>query len=188
MSRVTDYGMFVTVGEIEGFVSLENIVWFGNINISEYYKEGDSVKVVFLAIDDKQTKISFGIKQLTENPFEKYKDLFVVGNNVTCEVCRIKPDKMEVKIVDGVYSSIKKTNLSREKLDQRIDRFTIGDKIDAKITAFDLSAKKLILSIKDLEEEEYKKIIEKYGSDNTGASLAGVLGVAMDKFNEKNTK
>lgn len=188
VSRVTDYGMFVTVGEIEGFVSLENIVWFGNINISEYYKEGDSVKVVFLAIDDKQTKISFGIKQLTENPFEKYKDLFVVGNNVTCEVCRIKPDKMEVKIVDGVYSSIKKTNLSREKLDQRIDRFTIGDKIDAKITAFDLSAKKLILSIKDLEEEEYKKIIEKYGSDNTGASLAGVLGVAMDKFNEKNTK
>jgi len=188
VSKVSDYGLFVSVGEIEGFVSLDNVVWFGNINLQEHYKEGDSIKVVYLSIDDKQTKISFGIKQLTENPLEKYKDLLVVGNNVTCEVYGIKPDRMEVKLFDGIYSSIKKANLSREKLDQRVDRFTIGDKVDAKITAFDLASKKLVLSIKDLEEEEYKKIVDKYGSDNTGASLADVLGVAMDKFNTKNTK
>ena len=95
---------------------------------------------------------------------------------------------MEVEVVEGVYTSIKKANLSRDKLDQRVDRFTIGDKVDAKITAFDLNSKKLVLSIKDLEEEEYKKIIDKYGSDNSGASLADVLGVALDKFNDKENK
>ena len=69
-----------------------------------------------------------------------------------------------------------------------MDRFTVGNKVDAKIIAFDLNAKKLVLSIKDLEEEEYKKILEKYGSDNTGASLADVLGVALDEFKNKENK
>ena len=141
-----------------------------------------------MSIDDKFTKIAFGIKQLTENPFEAHKDLFVVGNNVTCTVVGLKADRMEVEVVPGVYSSIKKANLSREKLDQRLDRFTVGNKVDAKIIAFDLNSKKLVLSIKDLEEEEYKKILEKYGSDNTGASLADVLGVALDEFKNKENK
>jgi len=188
ISRVVDYGFYVTIDEVEGFVNLDNIAWLGDVDILSRYKEGDKVKVAYLSIDDKQTKLSFGIKQLIENPFEKYKDLFVVGNNVTCTVCGLKPDRMDVEVVEGVYSSIKKANLSRDKLDQRVDRFTIGDKVDAKITSFDLASKKLVLSIKDLEEEEYKKIIEKYGSDNSGASLADVLGVAFDKFNDKENK
>ena len=185
VAKVVDYGFFVTVGEIDGFVSLENLAYIADVDILSCYKEGDAIKVAYLSIDEKFTKIAFGVKQLIENPFDKYKDLFVVGKNVTCIVYGLKPDRMEVKVVDGVYSSIKKSNLSRDKLDQRVDRFTIGDKVDAKIIAFDQETKKLILSIKDLEEEEYKKIIDKYGTDNSGASLADILGVAMDKFNDK---
>ena len=188
VSKVVDYGFYVSIEDVDGFVGIDDIAWFGGNDVLAKYKEGDKVNVSFLSIDDKQTKIYFGIKQLTENPFEKYKDLFVVGNNVTCTVCGLKPDRMEVEVVEGVYTSIKKANLSRDKLDQRVDRFTIGDKVDAKITAFDLNSKKLVLSIKDLEEEEYKKIIDKYGSDNSGASLADVLGVALDKFNDKENK
>ena len=90
-----------------------------------------------------------------------------------------------MEVVEGVYASIKKSELSRDKLDQRVDRFAVGDRIDAKIVAFNKEAKKISLSIKDLEEDEYKKIVEKYGSDDSGASLADVLGVALDKFNEK---
>ena len=186
--KVVDYGFFVAVGEVEGLVSLENLAWLADVDALSRYKVGDKVKVVYLSIDDKFTKIAFGIKQLTENPFEVHKDLFVVGNNVTCTVVGLKADRMEVEVVPGVYSSIKKANLSREKLDQRLDRFTVGNKVDAKIIAFDLNAKKLVLSIKDLEEEEYKKILEKYGSDNTGASLADVLGVALDEFKNKENK
>ena len=185
ITKILDYGFFVAVGEIEGLVRVDDIAWLAGSDILSNYKVGDSVKVVYLSIDDKFTKIAFGIKQLIPNPFEKYKDLFVVGNNVTCEVVSLKPDRIEVKVVDGVYTSIKKANLSRDKLDQRVDRFTVGNKIDAKIIAFDLASKKLILSIKNLEEEEYNKIISKYGSDNTGASLADVLGVAIDKFNNE---
>ena len=186
--KIVDYGMFVSVGEVEGLVGLDNIAWLADSDILSRYKVGDSIKVVYLSIDEKFTKIAFGIKQLIENPFEKYKDTFVVGNNVTCTVCDLKPDRMIVEVMPSVYSAIKKQNLSREKLDQRIDRFTIGNKVDAKIIAFDLNAKRLVLSIKDLEEEEYKKIIDKYGSDDTGASLADVLGVALDKFNNKENK
>ena len=188
ITKILDYGFFVAVGEIEGLVRVDDIAWLAGSDILSNYKVGDSVKVVYLSIDDKFTKIAFGIKQLIPNPFEKYKDLFVVGNNVTCEVVSLKPDRIEVKVVDGVYTSIKKANLSRDKLDQRVDRFTVGNKIDAKIIAFDLASKKLILSIKNLEEEEYNKIISKYGSDNTGASLADVLGVAIDKFNNEKSQ
>lgn len=186
--KIVDYGMFVSVGEVEGFVSLDNIAWLPDSDILSRYKVGDNLQVVYLSIDDKFTKIAFGVKQLTENPFEKYKDTFVVGNNVTCVVCDLKPDRMIVEVVPGVYSAIKRQNLSREKLEQRVDRFTIGNKVDAKIIAFDLDAKRLVLSIKDLEEEEYRKIIDKYGSDSTGASLADILGVALDKFNNQGDK
>ena len=188
IAKVMDYGFFVTVGEIDGFVSFENLAYIADINILDHYHAGDKVKVAYLSIDEKFTKIAFGIKQLIENPFEKYKDLFVVGKNVTCTVYGLKPDRMEVEVVKGIYTYIKKTDLSREKLDQRIDRFTIGDRVDAKIVAFDATTKKLALSIKDLEEEEYAKIIDKYGSDNSGASLADILGVAIDKFNNKEQK
>lgn len=184
ITKMLDYGFYVSVGEVEGLVKLADLAWLADGDLLSNYKVGDSVKVVYLSIDDKFTKIAFGVKQLIENPFEKYKDLFVVGNNVTCEVVSLKPDRMEVKVVDGVYSSIRKANLSRDKLDQRVDRFTVGNKVDAKIISFDLEAKKLVLSIKDLEEEEYKKIISKYGSDNTGASLADILGEALGNIEE----
>ena len=164
---------------------MDNLAWIAGIDVLNHYKEGDKIKVVYLSVDDKFTKIAFGVKQLIDNPFEKYKDLFVVGNNITCEVIGFKPDRIEVEVVKGVYASISKANLSRDKLDQRVDRFTIGDKVDAKIIAFDLAAKKLVLSIKDFEEEEYKKVIDKYGSSESGASLADVLGVALDEFNNK---
>lgn len=190
ITKMLDYGFIVSVGEIDGLVKLDDIAWLADVDVLSHYKVGDAVKVSYLSIDDKFTKISFGIKQLTANPFEdeKYKSLFVVGNNVTCTVSGLKPDRMEVEVVPGVYSSIKKANLSRDRLDQRVDRFTIGNKVDAKIIAFDLESKKLVLSIKDLEEEEYKKILEKYGSDNSGASIADVLGVALDKFEGKENK
>ena len=190
ITKIIDYGFFVAVGEVEGLVKLDDVAWLADVDVLSHYKVGDVVKVAYLSIDDKFTKIAFGIKQTTANPFEdeKYKDLFVVGKNVTCTVSGLKPDRMEVEVVPGVYSSIKKANLSRDRLDQRVDRFTIGNKVDAKIIAFDLEQKKLVLSIKDLEEEEYKKIIEKYGSDNSGASIADVLGVALDKFENKGGK
>ena len=82
-----------------------------------------------------------------------------------------------VNILSGI-----KANLSREKEDQRIDRFTVGNTVDAKIVTFDLEKKKLALSIKELEDEKYNEIVGKYGSDNSGASIADVLGVALDKF------
>ena len=188
ITKIVDYGFFVSVGEVEGFVSLDNVAWLCDADVLSIYKVGDVVKVVFISVDSKFTKISFGVKQLIEDPFEKNKDVFVVGKNVTCVVCGLKPDRIEVEVVPGVYSSIRKANLSRDKADQRVDRFTIGDKIDAKITAFNLETKKLILSIKELEEEKYKQIIDKYGFDNTGASIADILGDAFDKFNKEERK
>ncbi len=187
ISKVVDYGFYITIQDqdIEGFVSLENIAWIADIDILANYKEGDNIKVVYLSVDDKFKKISFGLKQLIDDPFKKYKDLFVVGNNVTCKVFSIKPDRIVVEIVEGVYASIKKADLSREKLDQRVDRFTVGDKVDAKIISFNEKERKIAISIKSLEEEEYKKVIDKYGTDNSGASLADILGVALDKIKDK---
>ena len=187
ITKIVDYGFFVSVGEVEGFVSLENLAWMPDVDILSRYKVGDAIKVSYVSVDDKFIKLAFGVKQLTENPFEKYKDMFAVGKNVSCKVVELKPDRIVVEVVDGVYTSIKKANLSREKEDQRIDRFTVGNIVDAKIVAFDLDKKKFVLSIKELEDEKYNEIVGKYGSDNSGASIADVLGVALDKF-ENNKK
>lgn len=181
ISRITEYGFFVTIeNEIDGLVHVDDLTWSPDrMSALHSYKIGDVVKVMYLGADEKFTKIKLGVKQTVENPFEKYKDTLKIGSVVTCTVTGIKPERILVE-VHGISSSIRKQDLSRERREQRTERFTVGDKIDAKITAHNRETGAFSLSVAALEEEEYGKILEKYGSSETGASIADILGIAIE--------
>ena len=187
IKNITEFGLFVGLpGDIDGMVHMSDIAWGkpGDEAIAAFTK-GDNVKFKVLDIDTDKERISLGIKQLTEDPFTGAVDTLKKGVIVTCTVAAVTTGGIEVKINDKVTGFIRKTELSRERSEQRPDRFAVGEKVDAKITAIDAKTRKVTLTIKGREVEEDKKAMAEYGSSDSGARLGDILGAAMDKAKAK---
>ncbi len=182
IKNITDFGLFIGLkGDIDGLVHHSDISWTepGETAIKKY-KKGDVVKAKVLAIDVEKERISLGIRQLEGNPVETEMSGVKKGDVVTCTVTEISEDGLNAKISDNVSVFIKRNELSRDRQEQRPDRFAIGDRVDAKVTGVDKGGK-LTVSIKALEVEEQKKAIAEYGSTDSGASLGDILGAALHK-------
>lgn len=181
IKNITEFGLFVGLpGEIDGMVHMSDISWdkTGEEAIAEY-KKADVVQVKVLDIDVVKERISLGIKQLSEDQVGASMDGIKKGSVVTCTVSKILDSGIEVMANETVPGFIRKTDLSRERSEQRPDRFAVGEKVDAKITAIDKSGRKVNLSIKAREVEEEKKAMAEYGSSDSGASLGDILGAAF---------
>ena len=190
IKNITEFGLFVGLpGDIDGMVHMSDIAWGkpGEEAISAYEK-GATVKFKVLDIDTDKERISLGIKQLTEDPFAGAVDTLKKGSIVTCTITAILDSGIEVSVNDQVSGFIRKTELSRERSEQRPDRFAVGEKVDAKITTIDAKTRKLTLTIKGREVEEDKKAMADYGSSDSGARLGDILGAAMSKAKEKTEK
>jgi small subunit ribosomal protein S1 len=179
--NITEFGMFIGLdGHIDGMVHLSDLDWNrpGEESIKEYNK-GDMVKAVVLDVDPDKERISLGIKQLDGDPFESVAGI-KKGSTVTCEVIEVKDGGLDVKIADSDFNAfIRRADLSRERSEQRPERFNVGDKIDAAVTNIDKNNRKMNLSIKALEISEEKKAVKEYGSTDSGASLGDILGAAL---------
>jgi len=179
--NITEFGMFVGLdGHIDGMVHLSDLDWNlpGDEAIKTYNK-GDMVKAIVLDVDPDKERISLGIKQLDGDPFEGVADI-KRGAAVTCEVIDVKDGGLDVKIADSDFNAfIRRADLSRERSEQRPERFNVGDKIDAAVTSIDKNARKMNLSIKALEISEEKKAVKEFGSTDSGASLGDILGAAL---------
>jgi len=188
--NITDFGLFVGLeGEIDGLVHHSDISWSETGEAAmKNYKKGDTVKAKVLAVDPEKERISLGIKQLTENTAGGVLDGINKGDVVTCAVTAIAESGIEVKINNSITAFIKKSDLSRDRQEQRPDRFAVGDRVDAKITNVDKTAHKVTVSIKALEADEQKRAIEEYGSADSGASLGDILGAALSDAGEGKTK
>ncbi len=187
IKNITEFGLFVGLpGGIDGMVHMSDIAWGkpGEEAIATYTK-GDTVKFKVLDTDTDKERISLGIKQLTKDPFTGAIETLKKGDIVTCTVAAVTNGGIEVKVDDRVKGFIRKTELSRERSEQRPDRFAVGEKVDAKITAIDAKTRKLMLTIKGREVEEDKKAMAEYGSSDSGARLGDILGAAMDKAKAK---
>ncbi|MEN8195569.1 MAG: S1 RNA-binding domain-containing protein, partial [Pseudomonadota bacterium] len=173
-------------GEIDGMVHMSDISWdkSGEEAIAEY-KKGDVVQVKVLDIDVVKERISLGIKQLSEDQVSAGMAGIKKGAIVTCTVSRVLDSGIEVMANETVPGFIRKTDLSRERSEQRPDRFAVGEKVDAKITTIDKSGRKVNLSIKAREVEEEKKAMAEYGSSDSGASLGDILGAAFKSKQEE---
>jgi small subunit ribosomal protein S1 len=181
VKNITEFGLFIGLdGEIDGMAHLSDLSWdkTGEEALADYSK-GDTVKAKVLDVDIDKERISLGVKQLSEDPFTSGVDGLTKGAVVTCTVSAIVDNGIEVMVNDQVQGFIRKSELSRERSEQRPDRFATGEKLDAKITQIDKSGRKMTLSIKALEAQEEKAAMKAYGSSDSGASLGDILGAAL---------
>jgi small subunit ribosomal protein S1 len=183
----TEFGLFLGLdGDVDGMVHLSDLDWKRpGEQVIEEYKKGDRVKAKVLDVDVEKERISLGIKQLEGDPMETAGDL-KKGSVVTCEVVEVKEAGIDVKIVGGDLTTfIKRSELARDRGEQRPERFAIGQKVDARIIQFDRRAHKVQVSIKALEVAEEKEAIAQYGSSDSGATLGDILGTALKRATEK---
>jgi small subunit ribosomal protein S1 len=181
--NITEFGLFVGIdSDIDGMVHLSDISWEDQTEEAvKAFKKGDKVKVKILDIDASKERVALGIKQLSEDPFEGAMKGMAKGAVVTCTVTATSEKGIDVAIGDGVTGHIKKADLSRERSEQRPDRFAVGEKVDAKILTVDRKKHQLTLSIKARELDEDKQALEQFGSTESGASLGDILGAALGK-------
>ena len=181
--NITEFGLFVGLTEeIDGLVHLSDISWdIPGDEAIQSYKKGDMVKAKILEVDIDKERISLGIKQLTEDTVGESLSNMKKGDIVTCAIAAVSDGGLEVEIGEGISGFIRRSDLSRDRSEQRPERFAVGEKVDAQITNVDASARKLSLSIKAREMTEEKQAMAEYGSSDSGASLGDILGAALAK-------
>ena len=181
--NITEFGLFVGLtDEIDGLVHLSDISWDATGEAAlEGFNKGDMVKAKILDVDIDKERISLGIKQLTNDPFAGQMDSHRKGEVVTCTVTQLTDNGIEVSVGESLTGFIRRVDLSRDRAEQRADRFAVGEKVDAVITNVDRKTRKLSLSIKARETAEEKQAVEEYGSSDSGASLGDILGAALAK-------
>ena len=178
----TEFGLFLGLeGDVDGMVHLSDLDWNRQGEEAlEGFKKGDMVNAVVLDVDVEKERISLGIKQVGGDPFAEALEGVRKGSIVTGEIIDVKDAGIEVKIADtDLTTFIRRADLSRDRSEQRPDRFAAGEKVDARVTNVDKKARKISLSIKALEIAEEKEAVAQYGSTASGASLGDILGAAL---------
>ena len=183
VKNITEFGLFIGVDEeIDGMVHLSDLDWDrpGEDAIQDY-KKGDIVRAKVLDVDIEKERVSLGVKQLAGDPMED--GAFKRNQTVTCTVTEVTTGGIEVALGpdNQVKAFIRKSDLSRDRAEQRPERFAVGDKVDARVTQIDKSTRRVSVSVKALEVAEEKDAVEQYGSSDSGASLGDILGAALKK-------
>ncbi|ANP46664.1 30S ribosomal protein S1 [Candidatus Viadribacter manganicus] len=181
IKNITEFGLFVGLtAELDGMVHLSDIAWDaqGEEALARFNK-GDMVKAKVLDVDVEKERISLGIKQVDSDPMADAD--FKRGQIITAEVVDVATGGIEVAFGEGnaLRTFIRKSDLSRDRQEQRADRFSVGDRLDAMVTGFDKSSRKVALSIKAMELADEKEAIAQFGSSDSGASLGDILGAAL---------
>jgi small subunit ribosomal protein S1 len=185
--NITEFGLFVGLApEIDGMVHMSDLSWDvpGETAMADY-KKGDIVKAKVLDVDIEKERISLGIKQLAADPAAEVLDRVRKNDIVMCIVTKVEQNGIEVKVDDVLTGFIRRAELARDRGDQRPDKFNVGDKVEAKVTAVDRAARRLALTIKGKEVEEEREAMKEYGTTDSGASLGDILGAAIRRRNQQ---
>jgi small subunit ribosomal protein S1 len=183
----TEFGLFLGLdGDVDGMVHLSDLDWKRpGEQVIDDYKKGDKVQAKVLDVDVEKERISLGVKQLEGDPMETAGDI-KKGSVVTCEVTEVKDSGLDVKIVGSDLTTfIKRSELARDRGEQRPERFAVGQKVDARVIQIDRRTQKVQVSIKALEVAEEKEAIAQYGSTDSGATLGDILGTALKRVTDK---
>ncbi len=182
IKNITEFGLFIGLGEdIDGMVHLTDLDWNkSGEEALEIYKKGDLVKAKVTDIDIEKERISLSIKALEKDPYEDTISGLKRGQVVTVTISNLQENGVDVEY-NGLNSFIRRSDLSRDRSEQRSDKFVVGDKVDVRITNIDKANRKVNFSIKAKEIAEEKEAVQQYGSSVSGASLGDILSVAMNK-------
>ena len=182
VKNATEFGLFIGLdNDIDGMVHLSDLDW--NVSGEEAiqrYRKGETVKAKVLDVDVEKERVSLGIKQLGGDPMEG--DTFKKGQQITVTVTSIETGGIEVKFGEDdapATAFIRKSDLSRDRNEQRTERYSVGDRVDAMVTGIDKASRRVSVSIKALEMKDEASAIEQFGSSDSGASLGDILGAAM---------
>ncbi len=180
VKNITEFGLFIGLeGEIDGMVHLSDISWDERgEDAIQNFRKGDVVQAVVSEVDVEKERISLSIKGMGADKFAEATGGVKRGAIVTVEVTAIEDGGIEVEY-EGAKAFIRRSDLSRDRAEQRPDRFSVGNKVDVRITNIDSKTRKLGLSIKAREIAEEKEAVEQYGSSDSGASLGDILGAAL---------
>ena len=183
VKNATEFGLFIGLdSDIDGMVHLSDLDW--NVSGEEAiqrYRKGEMVKAKVLDVDVEKERVSLGIKQLGGDPIGDG-DTFRKGQQITVTVTAIETGGIEVKFGEDeapVTAFIRKSDLSRDRAEQRPERFAVGDRVDAMITGIDKASRRVSVSVKALEMKDEQEAIEQFGSSDSGASLGDILGAAL---------
>ena len=182
VKNATEFGLFLGLdNDIDGMVHLTDLDWNApGEEAIQRYKKGEMVKAKVLDVDVEKERISLGVKQLAGDPMAQ--DTYKKGQTVTVQVTEVTSGGIEVKFGEDeapMTAFIRKSDLSRDRSEQRPERYAVGDRLDAQIANIDKAARRVSLSVKALEMAEDKEAIEKFGSSDSGASLGDILGAAL---------
>ncbi|MGK6356654.1 30S ribosomal protein S1 [Sphingomonas sp. DT-207] len=192
VKNATEFGLFIGLdGDVDGMVHMSDIAWgISGEDALNLHRKGETVKAIVLAIEPDKERISLGMKQLERGgPSAAVAagagDKLNKNAVVTVTVLEVRDAGLEVQVgEDGATGFIKRTDLGRDRDEQRPERFQVGQKFDAMVTGFDRS-KKPTFSVKAMQIAEEKQAVQQYGSSDSGASLGDILGEALKARSEK---
>ncbi len=189
VKNATEFGLFIGLdNDIDGMVHLSDLDWsVSGEEAIQRYRKGEMVKAKVLDVDVEKERVSLGIKQLGGDPIGEG-DTYRRGQQITVTVTAIESGGIEVKFGEDdapVTAFIRKSDLSRDRNEQRPERFAVGDRADAMITAVDKASRRISVSIKALEMKDEQEAIEQFGSSDSGASLGDILGAALKNAGSK---
>ena len=189
VKNATEFGLFIGLdGDVDGMVHMSDIAWgISGEDALNLHRKGETVQAVVLAVEPDKERISLGMKQLERGGpvAAQAGDRLNKNAIVTVTVLEVRDAGLEVQQGDdGATGFIKRTDLGRDRDEQRPERFQVGQKFDAMVTGFDRS-KKPTFSIKAMQIAEEKQAVAQYGSSDSGASLGDILGEALKARGEQ---
>ncbi|MGE7967003.1 S1 RNA-binding domain-containing protein, partial [Sphingomonas sp. NPDC092331] len=193
VKNATEFGLFIGLdNDVDGMVHMSDIAWgISGEDALNLHRKGEVVKAIVLAVEPDKERISLGMKQLERGGVAAAgstasADRLNKNQVVTVTILEVRDAGLEVQVgEDGATGFIKRTDLGRDRDEQRPERFQVGQKLDAMVTGFDRS-KKPTFSVKAMQIAEEKQAVAQYGSSDSGASLGDILGEALKARNEKN--
>jgi small subunit ribosomal protein S1 len=178
IKSITDFGVFIGLeGNIDGLVHLSDISWNepGEEAVRNY-KKGDEIETVILSVDSERERISLGIKQLEDDPFNNYVAENDRGAIVTGEVVEVDAKSVSIKLAEEVVGVLKSSDISREKVEDARNSFKVGESVEAKIISVDRKNRGLSLSIKAKDFEDEKEAVKSLKDAEEETASPGTIG------------
>ncbi len=188
VKNFTEFGLFVGFDSgVDGLVHTSDIsAETVTEEVKKKFKAGDKIKVMVLGSNYEKERISLGIRQLDSGNFQAELDKISEGSIVSCVVIAVKKDFLEVELDSGLKAIIKRLDLSRNKQDQKTEKFEVGDRIEAKVMMFNKISGKLLLSIKDMESDEQEAHI--YSEGSSGTTIGSIHGEVLESLKGKKSE
>ena len=183
IKSITDFGIFIGLeGNIDGLVHMSDISWSdGQEDAIRDYQKGDEVETVILAVDAERERISLGIKQLQQDPFQNYIAINEKGSMVTGTVKEVDAKGAVITLAENIEGYLRASEIQRDRVEDATKLLSVGDEVEAKFIGVDKKNKSISLSIKAKDSDEEASVMKEYSDQPAGTPTMGDLFKNLDK-------